>query len=107
MAERFKEPEHRTDLYRLPSGDWINVGAVQAARISMKASRSGEVGGIAYINADSSWYTIAFGNAEDAKAFVDALIEYRNQLHRPRVASVELTREVARELIGDMRERAQ
>lgn len=31
-VKTFEAPAHRSDLLRLPTGDWINIYAVEAAR---------------------------------------------------------------------------
>lgn len=101
--QKFEPPEHRSDLFRLPSGDWINIFTVEAARMSMKANRTtGEVGGIAYINSGGSWYSVPFEHADDAHAFVDALVEHRNELHRPRRETAALSRQDAAMLLADL-----
>ncbi len=101
----FDPPAHQSDLFRLPSGDWINTFAVEAARVSEKANRvTGEVGGIAYINAGGSWYSIAFDHAADAHTFLDALIEYRNKLHRPTINKNALSRQAAADLVATLKQ---
>lgn len=100
----FTPPEHPTDLFKLPSGDWIDICAVTAGRISEKANRqTGEVGANVFINADGSWYTIHFENRDDGAAFLDALIEHRNALRRPALRGRPLGRNEALGLIDDLR----
>jgi hypothetical protein len=101
----FFAPENKADLYKLPSGDWIHVASVRAARVSEKATRAGEIGGTAYVNADGSWYSVVFDNASDAHEFVDALVTYRNEVNRRPDRA--LSRSDAADLVADLRAKAE
>lgn len=104
----FIAPAHSSDLLKLPSGDWISVMAVSAGRISEKANRqTGEVGASVHIHADGSWYTVHFDQKDDGAAFLDALIEYRNALHRPTGHARRVDRSAAEGLLEDLRARGQ
>ena len=107
MADaHFTPPEHTTDLFKLPSGDWIDISGVTAGRIAEKANRqTGEIGASVFINADGSWYTVHFVARDDGAAFLDALIEHRNALRRPARRMRGLGREAALGLLDDLRSR--
>lgn len=104
----FVAPQHASDLLKLPSGDWISVMDVTAGRLSEKANRqTGEVGASVYIHADGSWYTVHFEQKDDGAAFLDALIEYRNALHRPSAHMRRLDRAAVEEMLADLHARSE
>lgn len=79
----FKGPAYRTDLVKLPSGDWIDAYDVKAVRLSEKPNKStGEMGAHVYISCDGSWFTVSFKDIDVAVAFMDGLAEFRNSLHQ-------------------------
>lgn len=102
----FTPPERPTDMLKLPSGDWIRIEDIDAGRVKEGADRkTGLVGGTTYVCAGGSWFAIPFESADDAHAFLDALMIHRNDLVAERHTRAALTRLDARELISQVASR--
>lgn len=80
----FTPPARSSDLYRMPSGDWVKIRDIDGARVSMKPNRqTGEVGAQIHVNVAGSWHTVQFESSDDATRWLELLIAYRNDLIAP------------------------
>ncbi|WP_035713499.1 hypothetical protein [Azorhizobium doebereinerae] len=101
----FAAPEHASDLYRLPSGDWIQIQNIDGARISNKPNRqTGEMGAQVHLNVAGSWHTVMFDEIADAEVWLAAIVQYRNDLLRPR-SSKSATRAEALQMVAGLHSR--